>query len=60
MFQVILINEGILFHLKGTVWTSATERRSTFETVEAAEAAKAKAAQFLPKRVAKRMEVRPV
>lgn len=50
MLIVTMLNAGVTYYLKGTVWTSARERAQEFESGAAALVAVDKAKKFLPKK----------
>lgn len=50
MYAVRLNNFGDVFFLKGTTWTSSTERASKFETTGAALEALEKAKKFMARK----------
>jgi hypothetical protein len=49
-------NQGQTFYLKGTTWAFRVERADQFETLEAAKAAAVKAARFMTKTLAKKIQ----
>ena len=57
-YQVTVPNKiGETYYLKKTVFTSAQETATTFETVDQAQAAIEKAGQFHPKKTMKQVEI---
>ena len=49
-------NQGQTFYLKGTTWAFHLDRADRFETMEAAKAAATKAARFMTKTLAKKIQ----
>lgn len=47
MYVVKLVNNGLPFYLRSTVWTGELDRATRFETREAAQAGLDKARQFM-------------
>lgn len=56
-WKVTVVNAGVLFYLKGTTWTGDKDRADSFTTKEAAQAAAAKAEEFMHPRIRKSYKV---